>query len=134
MIAEAALLLAMLLHAPPGYVDAVYRAGGLAVVALVSCENVTWNPRAVRREPRGHTSYGFGQIDDEWHDQHRGDLSGHIAEMVRIWRDECPGTEPGAKAEHYNGGTYPPASSVAWGRIVQRKYDSLALYLWRRLR
>ena len=80
------MMIAALLHRPPGLVDAVWRSGGLEAVAVVEMES-QFNPRAWRREPRGHTSWGLWQIDDEWHPQHRDDLLLHIVEGARIWRE-----------------------------------------------
>jgi hypothetical protein len=34
----------------------------------------------------------------------------------------------------YNGGTHPGAYSVKWGKRVEARRDSLALWLWRYLR
>ena len=129
---EIVLLLAMVLNAPAPLVRDVYAEGGLDAVAVVSMES-NFNPKAIRREARGHTSYGLFQLDDEWHPQHRGDIAAHIREGVKILR-ECEGTDLRTKVSHYNGGTYPGAYSEKWGRMVEARRDSLALYLWRHLR
>ena len=127
-VTEVVLLLAMLMKRPPALVDAVFHSGGLECVAVVEMES-NFSPRALRREPRGHTSYGLFQINDEWHPQYRYSLSAHIAEGVKIWRD-CPGDTVAIKVSHFNGGTFPGEYSIQWGQRVQRKYDSLAMYIW----
>ena len=129
-----AILLAALLHRPLPLVEAVYAAGGVDCVAIVNCENPEWDVKAIRREPRGYTSYGLGQIDNEWHNQHRGDVKAHIAEMARIY-GECEGKDMATRVSHYNGGTYPPRYSVLWGIKVQRERDRMVRWLeWRRLK
>ncbi len=124
---EVALMLALVLGRPPGLVGTIYSVSGLDGVALVECES-HFNPRALRREPRGHTSWGLWQLDDEYHPQHRGDLLLHVVEGA-AFLESCKSrreTLAGA-VELYNG-------SYRWGLQVQRKRDSLTLYLWRRLR
>ena len=128
-----AILLAAYLHRPPALVEAVFRAGGIDAVAVVEMES-NFVPTAYRQEPRGHTSYGLFQIDSEWHPQYRHDLTKHIAEGVRIYR-ECRGATMAEKVSHFNGGTYPGEYSKAWGRKVMAKRDELRRWLrWRPVR
>ena len=127
MIAEA-ILCAALLHRPLPLVDLVYGVGGLDAVALVECES-QFNPNALRVEPRGHTSYGLFQLDSEWHDQLRGNLQAHVYAGV-LFLTLCKmktNDELAGAVELYNG-------SRSWGYTVQKKRESLALYLWRHLR
>jgi hypothetical protein len=124
----AILLLAIALHRPLPLVKAVYDCGGLDAVALVECESC-FHPQAIRHEPRGHTSWGLFQLDDEWHPQHREDLTAHIYAGV-LFLTECKMAskdEMVGAVERYNG-------SREWGRIVTAKRDSLALFLWRHAR
>ena len=124
-----ALLLAAYLHRPLFLVEKVYSEGGVDAVAVVEMES-RFNPRAWRREPRGHSSWGLFQIDNEWHSQYRGDLDAHIAEGVRILREcEMGGTFSEAIAR-YNGGTNHGAYSIAWGKQVEAKRDELSRWLW----
>lgn len=125
-------LLALYLHRPPALVGLVYEAGGTDAVALVECES-KFNPQAFRIEPRGHSSWGLFQIDNEWHLQWRFNLGKHIEEGARILA-EAPGDELYIKVAHYNGGTYPPAKSWAWGKKVQALRDDMAHWLWLALR
>ena len=118
-------LLAAVLNRQPLLVKAVYDCGGLDAVALVECES-DFDPRAKRKEPRGHTSWGLFQLDDEWHKQHRDNLSLHIWEGVWFLtqckiasKDNLAGA-----VQLYNG-------SRVWGRVVEKKRNSLAMYLWR---
>jgi hypothetical protein len=129
---ECALLLAALLHRDPNLVSEVYWMAGLDGVSVVECES-QFNPRALRVEPRGHTSFGLWQIDNEWHEQYRGNLLLHIDKGAEILRD-CAGRDLSTKVSHYNGGDFPGAYSIAWGKTVEKRRDSLALYLWRRMR
>lgn len=128
------LLLAAFLNRPQALVQQVCAAGGIDAVAIVSCENPRWIPDLVVREGHGLTSYGLGMICDGWHKQYRGDLEKHIAEFVRIYREECPGATMAEKISHYNGGTYPGPYSIAWGKRVQAKRDELVRWLrWREI-
>jgi len=137
-----AILLALYLHAPVGLVTVIYDTSGLDGVALVWCES-RFNPRALRREPRGHTSFGLFQLDDEYHKQYRGNLTAHIAEGERFL-EECKGGRERhstvSPAGGRSGGHAPSLSlavaryngSLAWGLIVEAKRDELARWLaWR---
>jgi hypothetical protein len=128
---ECALLLALLLHRPPALVASVYEAAGLDGVAVVECES-QFNPRALRREPRGHTSWGLFQLDDEWHAQHRGDLLLHIVTGAAFLAQCKRGVTFAQAVSLYNSGSVD--GNLTWGRYVERRRDSLALYLWRRMR
>ena len=127
----AAALLACFLHltGPKAeLVEKVWLAGGVDAVALVWMES-NFNPRAWRREPRGHTSFGLFQIDDEYHPQWRGDLMRHIAEG-QLFLDECKARTPNLRwaVARYNG-------SLAWGIRVEAERDELVRWLsWRALR
>jgi hypothetical protein len=131
-VSEIALMLALLLHRDPGLVDTIYWMAGLDGVALVMCES-QFCTYAFRREPRGHTSWGLWQIDSEWWPQWRDDILCHMAQGAAILR-ACPGKTLHDRVAHYNGGEKPGKKAREWGMIVERKRDSLALYLWRRLR
>lgn len=110
------LLLAMILpnHPAPDLVRAVYDIGGLEYVALVSCENPKWIPDLVVPEKGGHTSYGLPMVDDQWWEQHRGDLLLNLVQGWHIYRDVY-GRDPA----RYNGGDDPGAYSIAWGHQVR---------------
>src|SRR5271157_766489 len=95
-----ALMLAALLGRDPHSVDAVWQAGGLDAVAVVECES-HFNERALRREPRGHTSWGLFQIDDEFHPQYRDDLLLHIVEGVRFLNECKEKTDGGQDSSLY---------------------------------
>ena len=139
-----AVLLAAYLHvANVHLVQAVLDAGGLDAVALVWCES-RFNEHAVRREPRGHTSWGLYQLDDEFHPQWRHDLLRHIAEG-QLFLDECKlraETADGrnARAHWYRMTASRPSffayavalynGSLAWGFVVERERDELARWLW----
>jgi hypothetical protein len=130
---EAALLLSSLLHRPPELVLDVYIAGGLDAVAVVEMES-EFNPKALRREPRGHTSYGLFQLDNEWHPQHRDNLTLHIAEGAWFLQD-CMAREGGdfvRAVSRYNSGS--PTKSRAWGERVLRERNRLEWWLYIRLR
>ncbi len=126
MIAEA-LMLAALLHRSTGLVSTIYVMGGLDAVAVVECES-QFNEKCWRREPRGHTSWGLFQIDDEFHPQHRNDLLLHIVEGVTFlaW---CK-----TKGKDFRTAIYWYNGSWIWARYVERRRDSWMMYLWRRLR
>jgi hypothetical protein len=124
VIPLAALYLAAILSSPPGLVATVWDMAGLDGVAVVWCES-RFNPRAVRSEPRGHTSWGLWQLDDEFHLQHRGDLLLHCVEGAAFLAECKAKTHDLAHAVAlYNG-------SPAWGREVQAKRDALATALGR---
>ena len=153
---EAALMLAALLHRDPSLVACVYEMGGLDAVVVVEYES-QFNPRAWRRETEG-TSWGLFQLYSKCHKQYRDDLLLHIVAGVEFLK-ECEIRAEGQEActwasrmdpdgtntdasptahslaiaySIYNSGS--PWKSIAKGRAVERKRDSLALYLWRRLR
>lgn len=131
---DPAILLAVYLHRPVPLVDAVFHAGGLDAVAVVEMES-NFVPWAERREPRGHSSYGLWQLDDEWHPQYRNDLSAHIAYGTRFLEKCKQGRTLAQAAAVYNGGGRPGAYSKAWGARVERKRDELARWLrWREIR
>jgi hypothetical protein len=121
------IMLATLLGRPTFLIDAVWKAGGLDAVALVECES-HFNPRALRHEPRGYTSWGLYQIDNEFHPQWRNDILMHIVEG-QSFLNSCKKQTRELRyvVALYNG-------SLTWGKIVERKRDSFALYLWRHLR
>jgi hypothetical protein len=130
---EAAMLLAFVLHRDPALVYAVYEAGGLDAVAVVECES-QFCISAWRREPDGATSYGLFQLDSKYHKQYRDDPMMHIVTGVSFLA-ECKQERTFAQSVAvYNGGARPGRYSVDWGRKVERKRNSLALFLWRRLR
>jgi hypothetical protein len=129
---ECALLIALLLHRPPGLVATVYEMAGLSGVVVCEYES-QFNPRAFRVERNDHTSYGLWQLCSEYHPQYRDDLLLHLAYGADFWR-QC--LEKGGTVARgyslYNSGS--PTRSIEKGRAVQRRYESLAMYLWRRLR
>ena len=133
-----ALILAAYLHRPPALVQLVYEAGGTDAVAVVSCENPQWITWAVKREARGHTSYGLFMVDDEWWPQFRFDLGKHIEQGVAIMNHFYAGLNPeydfAIMVSRYNGGWKSGAYSQAWGRHVARVRDDLAHWLWMALR
>lgn len=123
-----ALLLAAFLNRSPVLVQQVYAAGGLDAVALVECES-NFNPQAVRREPRGHSSYGLFQLDNEWHKQWQGDLSRHIATGAAFLAECKARKKTLAEAVRLYNGSY------QWGRRVEAKRDELVRWLrWREIR
>lgn len=122
------LWLALYIHHPQTLVEKVWAAGGIDAVALVECES-QFNPKALRREPRHHTSWGLFQLDDEFHPQYRGNLGKHIA-IGAAFLAECKArTMTLARAvERYNG-------AYSWGLTVERKRDELGRWLaWRAVR
>lgn len=127
-------MLALYLHRPVDLVSKVYAEGGTEAVALVESES-QFNPQAVRREPRGHSSYGLFQLDGEWHEQHRHNLNAHIryGAALLAWLEK--GRTFAEAVAIYNGGPGYGAFSRAWGRRVAAKRDELAYLLrWRELR
>jgi hypothetical protein len=130
---EAALCIALLLRVPYGPVEAAYAMAGLDGVAVITCES-QWNEKALRREPRGHTSWSYWQIDDEWHEQHRGDTLLHLATGAAIWQACMSKTMNNftLAVRLYNSGSR--TKGLAWSETVREKRDMLAIYLWRRLR
>ena len=127
------LCIALLFHVPRGTVEFVYGTCGLEGVAVIACES-QWNERAFRHEPRGHTSWGYWQIDDEWHEQHRDDVLLHLAAGAAIWQ-QCMDAALGnftLAVRLYNSGSRTKA--IAWSEQVRRFRDSLALYVWRHVR
>lgn len=148
-MAEAALLIAMLLGRPPGLVSTVYDMAGLSGVVVCEYES-QFNERAWRRETGG-TSWGLWQLYSKCHEQYRDDLLLHIVAGAVFWNECKMGTvshlrQAGRSYESgvsvplsiaaaysiFNSGN--PWSSLEKGREVERKYRSLCLYLWRRLR
>ena len=124
----AAMLLAAYLHHPLDYVEKVYIAGGVDAVALVECESC-FNPKAIRREKRGHTSWGFYQLDDEFHPQWRGNLLRHIAEGELFFED-CK-----TKARDFRHAVLRYNGSLTWACCVERKRNELLYWLrWRERR
>ena len=127
-----AILLATLLNVSPVLVEKVYRAAGLDGVAVVWCES-SFNPKACRREPNG-TSWGLWQLYDLWHEQYRTDQEKHIesgAVFLQLCKDKAKGDFVKA-VSIYNSGS--PTRSRPWGSRVVGLRDSLAHYLWLRLR
>jgi hypothetical protein len=127
-----ALLLAILLGAPPDLVTAVYDISGIDGVAVVWCES-QFKKTAVRREPGG-TSFGLWQLYDRFHDQHRDYLWAHIesgAQFLAECKEKAGGNYVKA-VSLYNSGSM--TKSRKWGERVKRERDGLAHYLWLRLR
>jgi hypothetical protein len=125
---------------------------GLSGVVVCEYES-QFNPRAFRVERNDHTSYGLWQLCSEYHPQYRDDLLLHLAYGAEFWKAclEKANGGLGAGVENsnvtprspespsiaraysiYNSGS--PTRSIEKGRAVQRRYESLAMYLWRRLR
>jgi hypothetical protein len=125
-------MLAALLHRPPGLVTTVYAMGGLDAVAVVEMES-QFRVTAFRTEPDG-TSYGLFQLYDKYHPQYRYNLLLHITTGVRFLEECKAGRSYAMAVAVYNGGKCPGEYSLAWGKRVERKRNSLAMYLWRRLR
>ena len=126
-------VLAMYLHQPAPLVDLVYAAGGIDAVAVVQCES-HFHPQAMRLEPRGHSSWGLFQLDNEWHLQWRYDLGRHIKDGAAVLA-ECETKTHGdfaAAISIYNSGSQ--IKALAWGRHVARVRDDLAHWLWMALR
>lgn len=127
-----ALLLAILLHRDPALVSAVYTMGGLDAVVVVEHES-QFHERAWRKEPEG-TSYGLFQLYDLCHKQWREDVLLHIATGVGFL-EKCKAQSGGNLARaysRYNSGN--ERTSLAVGKRLERRRDSLALWLWRHLR
>ena len=127
------ILLATYLHRPPALVDLVWQAGGLDAVALVEAES-HFNPHALRIEPRGHSSWGLFQLDNEWHLQWRGDIAKHVQDGA-AFLDACElasGGDFAAAVSIYNSGTR--NGNLAWGFYVKAKRDDMAHFLWLMLR
>jgi hypothetical protein len=130
---ECALLIALLLHRPPGLVSTVYEMAGLSGVCVVEYES-QFNDHAFRREELGGTSYGLWQLYDRCHEQYRSDILLHIVAGVFFW-SKCMEKGNGSIARAYsiyNSGS--PTRSIEKGRAVARRYESWELYLWRRMR
>lgn len=125
--------IALLLRVPYGPVEVAYAMAGLDGVAVITCES-QWNQMAFRHEPRGHTSWGLWQIDNEYHEQYRGDLLLHLVAGAVIWRD-CLEKACGnftLAVRLYNSGSR--LGGLAWSDVVRSKRDTLAIYLWRKMR
>jgi hypothetical protein len=148
-MAECALLIALLLHRPPELIAFIWQPdiAGFEGVVVVIYES-QFNEHALKVEAAGGTSAGLWQLWSECHEQYRDDLLIHIIAGADFWR-ECNYRARGitkrtmpdrvymgsvlARAYSiFNSGS--PWRSIEKGRAVQRKYDSLALYLWRRMR
>jgi hypothetical protein len=128
---EAAILIALLLHRPIGLVGTVYEMGGLSAVVVVEYES-EFCITSYRKEKDGF-SYGLFQLYDKCHEQYRDDLLLHIVYGVRFWRECMAKGKTIARAySYFNSGN--ARTSIEKGREVQRKYDSLAKYIWRRMR
>lgn len=127
----AVLLLAVLLCRDPALVQMVYLEAGVDGVAVVEMES-RFNPRAIRREGHGYTSWGLWQLDNQWHPQYRDDLAAHNREGAR-YLEECKEAANGDFAlavAFYNGGNHPGAYSRAWGKRVEAKRDALLSWLY----
>jgi hypothetical protein len=83
-VAEAALLIALLLHRPPGLVAIVYDVAGLSGVCVVEYES-NFCVTAWRREAEG-TSWGLWQLYSKCHPQYRDDLLLHLAYGAEFWK------------------------------------------------
>lgn len=132
---QIAMMLSLLFNKPYGIVETGLYFAGVDGTAVLSMEG-QFNPKAFRREPRGHTSRGPWQIDDEWWPQWPNDLMLHLAQGAAIWKmysDQHPNDFAMAVA-CYNGGDHPGAYSRWWGRKVKARRDSIELYIWRHLR
>jgi hypothetical protein len=131
-VAECALLIALLLHRPPGLVATVYEMAGLSGVVVCEYES-QFCVTAWKREAMGGTSWGVWQLWSECHPQYRDDLLLHLVYGAEFWK-VC--LEKGGTVARgyslYNSGS--PWRSIDKGRAVARRYESLAMYLWRRLR
>jgi hypothetical protein len=130
---ECALILATLLHRSPSLIEKVYQSAGLDGVSVVWCES-RFVKTALREEPRGHTSWGLFQLNNEWHPQYRNNLNLHIAIGASFLADCKRGRSFRDAVAVYNGGPKPKAYSIRWGKKVEKKRDNFALYLWRHLR
>jgi hypothetical protein len=131
-VAEAALMIALLLHRPVGLVSTIYDVAGLSGVCVVEYES-NFSVTACRREEKGGNSYGLWQLYSECHRQYRDDLLMHCVYGAEFWR-AClaKGGTVARGYSLYNSGH--PTRSIEKGRAVARRYESLAMYLWRRLR
>lgn len=145
-----ALFLAALLHAVTvgpadihgsaldRHVTAVYHAGGLDAVAVVSWEDPRWDVNAicVERDRAGNiigTSFGLFMLFDCYHRQWRGDIGRHIQDGA-AFLVECKRRGPSLACAYSWYNSWSPMRSLAAGRKVERMRDSLAMYLWRNLR
>ena len=131
-MAEAALLIAMLLGRPPGLVSTVYDMAGLSGVVVCEYES-QFNERAWCRESAGGTSFGIWQLYDKFHPQYRDDLLLHLVYGAEFWKAcVAKGGTIARGYSLYNSGN--PWRSIEKGRAVESKYKSLSMYLWRRMR
>ena len=131
-MAECALLIALLLHRPPGLVATVYDMAGLSGVCVVEAES-QFNEKACKREEKGGTSYGLWQLWSVCHPQYRDDLLMHIVYGAEFWAKKLRqgGTVARSYSLYNSGSTW---KSIEKGKALARRYESLAMYLWRRLR
>jgi hypothetical protein len=131
-VTEAAFLIAMLLGRPTGLVTTVYEMAGLEGVCVVEYES-HFNTRAWRREAAGGTSFGAWQLYDKFHPQYRDDLLLHLAYGAEFWKKcmEKGGTVARAYSIWNSGNTW---TSIKKGKEVDRKVNSLAMYLYRHFR
>ena len=128
MVSHVALMLALLLHRPPGLVSTVLEMGGIDAVAVVECES-QFNPSAWRREPEG-TSWGLFQLYDKFHPQYRDDLLLHIAtgvEFLEKCKLDAGGNFTRAISLYNSGWLF---GNVKWADHVKRVRDNLAWYYW----
>jgi hypothetical protein len=159
-VTEAALLIALLLHRPPGLVATVYDMAGLSGVVVCEYES-QFCVTAWKKEAAGGSSYGVWQLWSECHTQFRDDLLLHLVYGAEFWKaclekscrvsvqGGCTGRQRGRQVAGgavrfgalpsiavaysiYNSGS--PWRSIIKGRQVEAKYNSLSMYLWRRLR
>lgn len=132
MMTEAAFLIAMMLGRQPGLVETIYDMAGLEGVIVCEYES-QFNARAFRREACEGTSWGLWQLYDKCHKQYRDDLLLHCVYGAAFWR-ECmdKGKTISRAYSIYNSGS--PKASIIKGREVEAKYNSLAMYLYRRMR
>jgi hypothetical protein len=129
---ECALMLAMMLNRPPGLVATVFDMAGLEGVVVCDFES-QFNPKALRREECGGTSFGLWQLWDKCHEQYRSDLLLHMVTGAEFWKTCMDKGGTVARAYSiFNSGS--PWRSIEKGRIVERRCESLRLYLWRRVR
>jgi hypothetical protein len=135
MICWAAVIGAMLatpMHRPADLIAEVYWMAGLEGVAVVEYES-RFNPCACKREVKGGTSWGLWQLWDRYHKQYRSDALLHMGTGSAFWKNCMAKGGTVARAYSiYNGGN--PYRSIAKGRAVKRKLDSLTLFVWRHLR
>ena len=113
-------------------VQAVHMASGIDGVALCRMES-RFYPRALRREPSG-TSWGLFQLYDRYHKQSRWDIMTHIGTGAAFLAECKQGRTFSSAVAVFNGGPHPGPYSLEWGRKVEAERDSLALWLWRKLR